>query len=97
MAYPQVKSVQSNILPTDAKNAIGVGIAATGIFIAGFRALIGELFPNRLLPSPLSYQICRTLLGTYIAPIGDGPCVLRLVDRRRKEKGVSKNENLIGS
>jgi len=33
VAYPQVKSVQSNNLSTGAKIAIGVGIAATIIFI----------------------------------------------------------------
>src|SRR5215207_3227615 len=33
IAYPQVKSVQGNNLSTGAKIAIGVGIAATVIFI----------------------------------------------------------------
>jgi len=40
--------------------------------IAGFRALIGELFPIISVPTSFPYQIRRILLGTYIAPIGDG-------------------------
>ena len=41
----------------------------------GFRALIGELFPIFSFPALFPYQILRTLLGTYLAPIGDGASI----------------------
>ena len=41
----------------------------------GFRALIGELLPIISFPTFFSLQIPRTLLGTNIAPIGDGASI----------------------
>lgn len=40
--------------------------------IAGFRALIGELFPVVSYPTLFSCQIHPPVLGTSIAPLGEG-------------------------
>ena len=42
VAYPQVKSVKGNNLSTGAKIAIGVGIAATVIFLILFHVIVRE-------------------------------------------------------
>ena len=42
-------------------------IQNVSLTIAGFRALIGELFPIISFQPSFPYQIHRTLLGTYIA------------------------------
>jgi hypothetical protein len=52
--------------------------------------LIGELFPIISFPTLFSYQIRRTLLGTYIAPIGDGASIWAKVREESGERGDRK-------
>ena len=52
-----------------------ISVIQTVLTIAGFRALIGELFPIISFPPLFSLSDSPKLLGTYIAPIVDGASI----------------------
>ena len=61
---------------------------SSGKVSMGLRALIGELFPIISFPALFPYQIRRTLLGTYIAPIGDGASIWAKAREVSGERGI---------
>jgi hypothetical protein len=58
--------------------------------IAGFLALIGELFPISSVTPSFPYQIRRILLGTYIAPITDDASIWAKAREVSGERSDSK-------